>query len=251
MNKIALLITTIARPKLMEECITSWCEILPVDKFCILIADQGSQNEDAITTLKAWGGEFEYYSLPYDAGIGASRNYLVEKALARKCDYAIIGADSIHGCAEFDVQKVIGAAKVAINELAIVGFNIINRIPWTYAMVLSDQGFMLDKLDSRTFVKTSPRIKMCDICANFFIAQTKVLAKVKWDEELKLAEHEDFFFRLGQAGYLCAWTDEISGQYVKSRNPEYDKLRNRLYHEYKKKLMDKYEMTGWFKINEN
>lgn len=251
MSKTAILITSIARPKLLEKCVASWANILPSDKFAILIAEQGAQTSAVTEVLKAWGGEYDHDTLSFDAGISASRNHLVKKAQKRGYGAVIICADSIHGCPEFSTDKVLAAAKLITNELAIVGFDIKGRIPWTYGMQLSEEGFVLSKLDKRTFVKTSPRIKMCDICANFFIAQTEVLAKVGWDNNLKLAEHESFFWELGQAGYLCAWTDEIAGQYVKETSAEYAKLRNRLYAEYKKKLLAKYKMTGWIKITES
>jgi len=250
MSKTAILITSIARPKLLEKCVASWADILPTDKFAILIAEQGAQTSAVTEVLKAWGGEYDHDTLSFDAGISASRNHLAKKAQKLGYRTGIVCADSIHGCPEFKADKALAAAKLITNELAIIGFDIKGRIPWTYDMQLSDEGFILSKLDKRTFIKTSPRIKMCDICANFFIARTEVLSEVGWDEELKLAEHEDFFMRLGDAKYLCAWTDEIAGQYVKETSAEYAKLRNRLYAEYKKKLLAKYKMTGWIKIKE-
>jgi hypothetical protein len=87
----------------------------------------------------------------------------------------------------------------------------------------------------------------CSIIHNFFIAKTASLLNVKWDEDLKLAEHEDFFYRYGQAGYKVAWTPTISCDYVKSRVGQQANLRDKNWKEGLLKLYNKYQMASWIR----
>ena len=109
----------------------------------------------------------------------------------------------------------------------------------SHAFILSPAKESIWDRDSGLFVWR------CDICRNFFLAKTETLLRVKWDEDLKLCEHEDFFWRYKQAGYKVYWTGDISGKYIDFKPPEYVKMRTRMYTVFRKVLQKKYGIRGW------
>ena len=90
------------------------------------------------------------------------------------------------------------------------------------------------------------RYRECDIVRNFFLAKTEVLIENPWDDELKVAEHEDFFIRLKQnTFYKVVWTPDIQAKYIGIREGKYDQYRRRMYGEFRKKLLEKWNLKGW------
>ena len=71
------------------------------------------------------------------------------------------------------------------------------------------------------------------------------LLKVKWDNNLKLAEHEDFFHRYKKAGYKVCWTDAIIAEKMTDRPTEYLSYRKQNFEEGLQYLRKKYKTTGW------
>jgi len=57
-------------------------------------------------------------------------------------------------------------------------------------------------------------------------------------------EHEDFFYRLKQTGYKTFYYNKIQAKYIKSTNPNYDKMRKRAYLKYKYLLKQKYNLSS-------
>jgi hypothetical protein len=72
------------------------------------------------------------------------------------------------------------------------------------------------------------RTNKFDIVENFFLAQTKVFKDVRYDDNLKLAEHTDFFLQLKK---LNKWkidrTEELIGNHYPIRSSDYAFYRNR------------------------
>ena len=64
-----------------------------------------------------------------------------------------------------------------------------------------------------------------DFVLNFFLARTQTLRDNPWDPELKIREHEDFFWRLKQKNILVTSTKHVSiGHYPTSDTVQKDDL---------------------------
>ncbi|MBL8641245.1 MAG: glycosyltransferase family 2 protein [Alphaproteobacteria bacterium] len=64
-----------------------------------------------------------------------------------------------------------------------------------------------------------------DFVLNFFLARTQTLRDNPWDPELKIREHEDFFWRLKQKNILVTSTQHVSiGHYPTSDTVQKDDL---------------------------
>lgn len=243
--KTALLITSIARPDLLTQCILSWLPVLSEDKWVILIAEQGACTEASHSKLIAWGGTWEHYVLPYDCGLSASRNYLLGKALKHGCERCLLAADSIHGVGFSEsTADVLGGMLTATRPL--IGGRIAGREDFTAGLGLDKDGFFLYKYPER-IISREYRVKECGICCNFFIALTEVLANVRWDSDLKTNEHEDFFWRLGQAGYVCGYCADMLASYVRCTTEEYARLRSRVGGAGAAALCRKYKIKQWLR----
>lgn len=241
----AVLITSVARPGLLTQCIESWCDVLPRSEYSLLIAEQGACAEASHASLAAWGGHWEHFTLPYDAGISASRNYLVGKALKIGCDRVLLAADSIHGKG-FDstlAAKIGGFLDVST---PLVGGRLSGREDYTAGLGLDKEGFFLYNQPQKILNKDL-RITECGICCNFFLALTEVLANVRWDPELKTNEHEDFFWRYGAAGFTAGHCEDLQASYVKEFTPEYEQLRSRVNGSGPEVLRRKYGITKWLR----
>jgi hypothetical protein len=60
-------------------------------------------------------------------------------------------------------------------------------------------------------------------------------------------EHEDFFAKLSQSKWKVFYNDSIIADRIKDRNPAYDVYRRRTYSEFRRKLQQKYHISGWIK----
>lgn len=62
-----------------------------------------------------------------------------------------------------------------------------------------------------------------NIGLNVFMATTDSLKKVRWNDELKVGEHEIFFYNYYKNGYKCALTYDANFKEVKNENRIYGK----------------------------
>lgn len=236
-EKIALIYTTFLRPALARETIASIVKYRPPDSMLFI----GDQSRDAQILHRDW---IRSYALPFDCGLSAARNLLVKKASEQGFEYCLVTADSI----KFTDQTVALQSVIEFlssrPDYGIVGFGLLNRTPWEFLLDIRDGRFLLSPA-SQTAEFKGISYGQCDICRNFFLAKTKALLEVGWDNELKLAEHEDFFYRFKQAGWKTFFTKQVQAEYIISKPIEYLAFRNRMYQEFRNKLMQKHRLTGW------
>jgi len=259
--------------KVLNSIIDNWS-----DDFIVLIGDQNKVEDYSdekkmfYRTVCAYahtampGDCFKVVQLPFDCGLSFARNKLVETAHELGIKYCLIGADSIKFT---ESMKDMGDLTRFLNykkdlNIDLIGFELRDRIGWEAKLDLKDS-FVLDFIDKteppdRRYGIVDPskliedetvhitlNIYYCDIVRNFFLATTKSLLKVKWDNNLKLAEHCEFFWRYKQAGYKVGWTDVCQGQYITCDDLEYKKLRRINMMKSKEILKRKLNLTTMYK----
>ena len=246
--KIGVIYTSFLRDELMKRTLQSIVNNWHED-FVVLIGDQRDSVpplfNTAITEMRK-KGLINYFMLPFDCGLSRSRNFLVEQAAKFGLEYCLITADSIEFTPE-TIERMDDVKQYLKNsQTGILGFNIKNKVSWEYFMDLKEGKFILtNNFNDYLDLQTRLVLKDCDICRNFFLAKTEILLKVQWDNELKLCEHEDFFWRIKQAGYKVKWTPNVSGSYIDFKPPNYLEYRMRIYKEFMKLLQMKYKLNGW------
>jgi len=245
--KVAFLITTYLRDELLYKSVES---LLPYLKpnWIILVADQGSCSEEKakwyLDLKTRFDAQFHFRELPENCGLSYARNFLVDLAKTKECDYCVLSADSIvFNDSITDLEFIIMQMKK--DDYNLIGLNLLNRISWEGFLTLKKgESFEIEFINEEE--KMMRLFTDCSVVRNFFVATTNSLIRSKWSEELLMAEHEDFMFRYAQ-NYKMACTTFINGSYigVKGISEEYDKLRRKNFNEGIKKLLAKYHLKQW------
>ena len=247
MNKIAVIITTFLRDDSLRKCLNSLICNIPNNDH-IIIVDQGNKVDVVLKDEEA-KKRVHYKKIPFNSGLSMARNVGVSIANKLNCEYVVMGSDSF----------LFGMSINNINYLAdnylfgqdIIGFELSGcKCGWE-AMIdlIPEKNFILDFIEKTPENSISDMIKLykCEIMRNFFIAKTQVLLDTPWDEDLKLGEHEDEFWRLKEKGIKCAWTDFIKAQKMNIHNAEYMKYRQQNFNGGLAKIKEKYGISGWVK----
>ncbi|KAJ3196273.1 hypothetical protein HK101_009538 [Irineochytrium annulatum] len=177
-----------------------------------------------------------YLPLPYDVGLSAGRNRMVSRV---KTEYVltldddfILESDSVieqlihaleipdaHG-RTFDIAAAKNPADEGRFELDFCG---IMTVTPSKALTLGpgDHG-------------THQGCHHVDFVPNLFVARTALLRdRLKWDELLKLGEHEDFFFRAKSLGVRTLTCPGVAFHHEQSPHwlmrTDYDRMRSRVY----------------------
>jgi hypothetical protein len=243
MNKIAIIVTTMSRDSLLEKAILSMIKFRP-ENTSIFIGDQGCKEIDAAKMNKYLDLNCHYITLPYNCGLSYARNYLVKQASEQGFNYCIIASDSMFFTEKTkDIDKLIQY----MDKYDCIGCNLNGGVPIYWVGNLSlvpGKFFTLDFIDRENLVNAINGIFDCTIIHNFFIAKTQSLVDVQWDNNLKLAEHEDFFHRYNIAGFKVGWTSTVSCDYVRSHGA-ISNIRSINWQEGLRKLFLKYKIDHW------
>jgi hypothetical protein len=247
-KRIAIILTSIERPlalkKSVESILANWqdCFVLMVG----LQDDYRSESTLIASKLQEDNSDknIRLYDLGYDVGISKARNELIQKAHLWNCSHILLSADSIL-FNETSIGIYFATLSMKTEGYDLCGFNLLERIPWEAKLeLIPNQSFQLDFIDPNE--KKAHLLVPCDIVRNFWIARTETLIKVGYDDNLMMAEHEDFFHRYKEAGYKVCCTNLVNGLYEKGTNtPEYDKIRATNFRIGMQRLKDKYSLKTW------
>lgn len=242
--RIAILVTTFLRDELLEITVNSILSNWQ-DNWILFIGDQDPTNAKLDYYEFGHPQKIAYFGLPFDCGLSFARNELVREARRMGIKYCLVAADSIQFT---ENTKKVNDLLSIFNDyphIGLIGLQLNNRISWEYNLELANDGF---HLYPATTVEQYSDItcKQVDVCKNFFLARTELLMEVAWDEQFKMGEHEDWFYRVKQLNkYRLLFTEHTSAEYVNYKPQNYVKYRQRLYDEYIPLLKKKYNITGW------
>ena len=207
MKSCTAIIKTFLRDDYFFECYRSLKETYPDIK--ALVADSGNDSE--VKTKFIEDNKVNYYKLPFDSGICVGRNTLIKKV---KTKYVLIGDDDFKYTDTAKVQEMIDFLE-ANPEYDLIGGRIKEN-----GKVRDYQGFMnikgttfnlekLELIDYEHCDKSGLDYKPCDITFNFFVARTKAVKQVLWDEKIKVRyEHSSFFMDFKSAGHKVAFSPD-------------------------------------------
>jgi hypothetical protein len=250
--RVALLITAFLRDNLFFKTLQTIVDFFP-DNCILLIADQGYNSQEKNEFIQSIKEKIpcEYYRTPWDSGISYNRNFLVEKANELECSYILMMADSLQLTSKPNLQPIIEMLESNPNY-GIVGFSLENYPVWRGTLdLIPGQHFLVDVPKEKPIIYNGISFLPVDHVSNFFLGKTKVLLENKWDENLRLMEFEDFFWRLKtNTPYKVFYTDFIKGKHIKNRNGEYEQYRGRATKEYNKLVEEKYKIKRWVKVSE-
>jgi len=204
-------------------------------KYTILIADDSKyNNKHKFDKYK----NLIYYHLPYDSGLSAGRNFLIDKV---KTTYFIICDDDFIFTQDTKIEKMKNLLiKYNLDILGGRYNNVNNRDSIGKNFKIENNVLYITPIEN-----DSPGVIYCDMVPNFFIAKTKKIKKLRWDESLKIMEHSDFFIRAKNMNYKVGYINDIYIIHDRLTNETYNKFRNDRAKYYKNLMKKKYNLTDY------
>lgn len=199
MKNLTAIIVTFLRDEYLYVCVDSLINQYP--DISIIIGDQ-CPTKDKKAHFESLG--IKYVELEYDCGLCKARNELVKLV---KTDYILIGDDDFKYTEEAKVDEMLWMIETH-KDIDLIGGRISEG-----GQIKNYQGF-IEEHDKHFIYKPleineNDGVMPVDLTFNFFIAKTKAVAQVKWDEQIKVAyEHSSFFIDFKRAGYKAFFTPD-------------------------------------------
>jgi hypothetical protein len=204
--------------------------------------------------------------LPEDSGLSKCRNYIVNKTTTPfffllDDDYEL-GEDShldillelIYTYRHIDI--IAGKIPETIRD-----FNDFSGIFLRYNQTLElVHNASEDRREQMLFLRSANKkvndesgCRQVDFVPNVFMGRTETFRSVRWDDDFKVGEHEDFFIQFGQANrnvYTCRYINVHHRQkpWWEKANDPYYKKRVRVF-KYFKKMLKKYGLKRLVTFN--
>lgn len=198
MDGVTVCIKTFMRPQALRKLVDSirhhWG-----DAFDILIADDSPEPTPAPEGT-------QYFIMPPDSGLSAGRNLLLSQVktpyvLFLDDDFVVTESSQVNRLRHFlEEHPDVGLAAGAVTQ--------------PNGEVIHYEG-LLEVRDKVLYQVEGDRgeidgLKQYDIVLNFFMGRTHVLRDIRWDPELKIAEHTDFFYRALDYGLVIVHDPEVT-----------------------------------------
>lgn len=206
-QNVTICIKTFLRPQSLSNCLDSIRLFYPNVK--ILLANDGPE---PICNKKA----DKIFNLPFDTGLSASRNFLLNQV---KTEFVLFLDDDTIFTKDSKLELMLNVLENNKN-IDLVAGHLTNN---PYYGTLEKEGDIL----YRNFYSSRRTINgfhIYDFVLNLFMARTSKIKYVLWDEDLKIVEHMDFFWR--SIGVINS-TRLRDVQFINTseKNPEYSKFR--------------------------
>jgi len=223
-------IKTLVRPKLLKRLLASMSGVgMPV-----LVADdspddQKQENEDVC----AKRSRVEYLPLAHDVGLSAGRNAMLDHI---STPLFVMLDDDFVFLRGTDLWEM--ATYVQFGLFDLVGGTVLH-----HGQEAHYEGFIeIDKrtLKLRPISHPAQGPTACEITYNFLAGNTDICRRVRWDDRLKLCEHQAFFLRCKEAGVRVGYIPHVAidhkptspsaySPYRKTRSREFFELFKGLY----------------------
>ncbi|NOX55579.1 MAG: glycosyltransferase [Planctomycetes bacterium] len=219
----------------------------------ILVADDSlGCKEDVIPRDGRWVKDHPnvtWYQLPFDVGLAAGRNYLVQKATAPiliNCD------DDFVFMRETRLDRMIDVLDSAPDVGLVSGLvrqgrevqNYAGRFVWSEGS--GGRRRLRVRLNGQVPLRTpaGTRYVPTDLGLNFFAARRDVLLRARWDEAFKVSwEHMDHFLTLHQLGIQLVYTPDVVVDHRPEKPAHYVAYRARR-QEYAGYFFNKWNLDG-------
>lgn len=228
MKNITAIIKTFERPASVKRLVESIRRYYP--DLRILVGDDSKEPQEVPGA--------ELLALPHDIGLSAGRNRLVD---AVETEYTLLLDDDFVFEPATRIELLLAALEA--------GFDLASGkvSGGEYHGLLMRAGETLHCLrdEKRRMHNGYP---VYDMTWNFFLARTAALREVRWDEELKLAEHTDFFLRAMQRPLLVTHVPQVNVGHMQEHTPNYAKYRQRGIY-YRIRFLQKHGLVRLVKFN--
>lgn len=223
LNKVSIGIRTFLRDPQLFEVISAIKDTMPETEICI--ADDGDKSEEKSKLyLELVKQGHQVLELPFDSGLGAKSNALVESF---SHPYFLLGTDDF----DFRPKEVREGIEKLVEVLDHTDVDVasgrVNNIPYEFDLeekdgVVKEIPVMIDSLTWFTQV---------DLTVNYFLAKRRVFEKVRWDAPIPRiggAEHFALYHDIKEAGFKVALVNGVNINTLKMVDTiRYRQFRNR------------------------
>jgi len=164
----------------------------------------------------------EWHILPFDCGLSASRNFLVD---ATTRDLVILEDDFF-----FTGDTNIAAMQQILAERPDIGVVCGDAEAYgTTPMCFGNDGRLTPCRSDMQHTSGNVPYRLCDIADNFLLVRRQVFDDgIRWNPELKTGEHRDFFEKVKASGWKVAFTPASQiGHDTSEDSREYQTYRSR------------------------
>ncbi len=228
LQDVTICITSFLRPGYLVRCLEGIRVSLPECQV-IVVDDSGSgmnltPRSPMPNTQWAW--------MPFDSGLTVKRNRGV---LLCETPYWFCGADDFDFATAGFREGLERAAALLDShpEIDLVGGRVDGR-PYESDL---EHDADANVIRERRLVPDGSPWQRCDLVVNAFLARTRTLLEVPWDEEVRPigGEHGQFFWHMKKAGKVTVWLPGWSintlklGQGANVQDPRYNGFRRRAF----------------------
>ena len=208
-NDLTIIIKTFLRPGVLSILLKSIWKMYPDVR--IYVADD-SGKVDVRTDVD------KYFLLPFDSGLSAGRNFLIDKVSTKY--FMLLDDDTI-----FTSNTRLEWPLMVLDNYSNIDLVSGRYLPRKFfgKQVIEGGAFIRDMEIFNQIIDGFP---IYDFTANFFIARTEKVRSIGWDDELKIQEHMEFFWR-ARSKINCTHLPYFSSKNSHATNKEYAKFRGR------------------------
>lgn len=209
LSDLTILIKTFLRKECLNKTLKSIRAIYKNVKI-LVVDDSGIEGKSNLCD--------KYYNIGFDKGLSFGRNFLVNKCNTKYS--MIIDDDTVFG-EKSDLYRAIRYVRKNSNKIKFFGGTIPDN---KFFGCFEEKGDVL--LKKHGVVRSIESGLICyDYIINIFICETDFLRDNPWDNDLKILEHAEFFYRMKCKNILSTRFDWFSFLNLAVRNLEYDKFR--------------------------
>jgi glycosyltransferase involved in cell wall biosynthesis len=214
-------IKTLMRPNVLRRLLTSIEQAYP-DMKSVVVDDSPEPDSGMADGFP----NVQYIYVGYDLGLGASRNIMID---AIDTKYTVYLDDDFYFFKNTRLEKFRDVLENSNIDLIAGAVTEHARIR-SYHGLLQKKGETLvcTRSNRGTVEVAGLTCQLVDVTLNFFMARTDKLRTVKWDPELKINTHTEFFLRAKDAMKI-AFTPEVVVGHRPATIPAYTALRKRPY----------------------
>lgn len=226
-NEIICCVKTFERPEAAKRLIASIRAFYPDIR--IRVADDS--RVPGINFTDSAVGCLSYDNLPYDTGLSAGRNHLIDRV---ETPYVLILDDDFVFVEQTRIERFIPLLAHGVFDI-LGGLMLSSGSPNPHAAWMEQKG---DTLYYEHVTRCEGPVR-CDLVMNFICAKTEVLQRVRWDDELKLGEHLDFYMRAQEAEARVGFLPSVAIDHRPVRSKEYNGMRHEKARHYRQLFQEK------------
>lgn len=220
-NKISFIVKTFKRYQCLEQLLKSLYSFYPEAE--VIVADDNEKINRKF--YKKWN-KVKLVELPFDSGLSIGRNEAIK---ASDREFIMLLDDDFIFTEKTDIEKLYKVINYS-KEIGVVGgccLEFGREVHYEHKFCYSNG--ILRHLPDGDLWKRAEKVKFkyTECVLNFALFRREVFNDIQWDNDLKLAEHLDFYLRFKNTNWKVAYTPQVKVIHQKVRDKDYRVWRAR------------------------